>query len=622
MTELFINKERVYLGDGVSVKLVDENPYFTKSEKYTYDIEVPLKGNPNNLKIFGNLQRIDVSKTIVEMPAYIIADNRCVINGTATVTSVTEDKIKIQILSGTAELNFQSKYEKQYVNELNLGYATKPDGSTVGSDEQLRSYVDSLTPEERYKFMFGTFDQTKCCFFPVYKSEFSSSYNNLGLFRDSDGTYSVHMDSLYYYDNKENPIDISEGIRGNVKGRIAVQPYLGYVVRLVFQALGYSVLENHIETSALKNILIANANNVTDFGQCLPHWTVAEFMTHIEHFFGVVFRIDDSNKSVRIISREVFYTTGNSENIDRSLEEYTVSSDAEETKDISDSNISYSFAKVDTLLKIDDEIVKKAELKEFDTYEEAVQNTRVYNANRYGKIYDVKGKQYIFYGSTVEGEDEKTYALKEVNQFRNLTRNEKDESSSIELKIVPVEMYMGHQRWDNGAVMNLFLKIYGKFFQCPMMAPSNFTYEKENVNIQEEIEGNSNNGTDSQDLLEVAYNDGSLQTVQPDTGYSYKFPWPFVRTGDILNGEKNRGFSFELNQVDGRNTMYDAVFGQLSKINTKSEYCIKFITDKMPDVMKRFVIHNRTFICEKIEYKITAKGIDQEKTGYFYEANS
>ncbi len=59
MTELFINNKRINLNDSISIKLVDENSYFTDSSKYTYDVDVPLRGNSNNLKILGNLQRLD-----------------------------------------------------------------------------------------------------------------------------------------------------------------------------------------------------------------------------------------------------------------------------------------------------------------------------------------------------------------------------------------------------------------------------------------------------------------------------------------------------------------------------------------------------------------------------------
>lgn len=38
MTELFLDGNKVLVKEPISIKVVDENPYITKSGKYTYDI--------------------------------------------------------------------------------------------------------------------------------------------------------------------------------------------------------------------------------------------------------------------------------------------------------------------------------------------------------------------------------------------------------------------------------------------------------------------------------------------------------------------------------------------------------------------------------------------------------
>lgn len=602
MTELFINNKKIYLNDSISIKLVDENSYFTDSSKYTYDVDVPLRGNANNLKILGNLQRLDVNKVIVKMPARIVSDNKKIIDGTATVTSVSEDKIKIQILSGNAELNFVSKYEKQHIDELKLGYAKRADGVTFSNDEEVWKYVQAMSEDDRFKFLYGKYGDANYVFFPAYKNDFDACYNNSGyLDWGETGNYRVTLHRCYWHETAQRFEWVD-----SINGRLAAQPYFCYIIRLVFEKLGYTLAENQIENTPLKNMFIANANNISDFGQCLPHWTISEFMTHVEHFFGVIFRIDDADKTVRVIARNSFYTAENTEYVDKVLNEYTVSSDADETKDLSDSNLSYSFSNNDPYLKVDEDIISKAQKKEFanDAELSAFWKSTT-DENKCIYLYCADGKQYIDY------KIKEAHSLKEVNQFRNLVRNESSESSAIELKIVPVAMMLAHQIWDN---------YHSQKFECPVMAPSDFSYDAASINMQNLIEGNG--GTEkSQDIIEVAMNDGIKQMVTPE-GSKFYYPYPFVRTFDELKGENNRGFSFELNEVKGRTTMYDTVFGLLNKVNTKSEYCIKFISDKMPDVMKRFIINNKAFICEKIEYKIDAKGIAKEKTGYFYEADS
>ena len=56
--------------------------------------------------------------------------------------------------------------------------------------------------------------------------------------------------------------------------------------------------------------------------------------------------------------------------------------------------------------------------------------------------------------------------------------------------------------------------------------------------------------------------------------------------------------------------------------NTKAEYCFKFTDDIMPeDICNVFHIRNRKFICRRIEYTITERGVAPMKTGYFYETD-
>ena len=64
MVELFIDNKRVVLPANLSIKLTDENPILTESGKYSFDIELPLRGCAQNLKVFGPLDRFDVSKGV------------------------------------------------------------------------------------------------------------------------------------------------------------------------------------------------------------------------------------------------------------------------------------------------------------------------------------------------------------------------------------------------------------------------------------------------------------------------------------------------------------------------------------------------------------------------------
>lgn len=622
MTELIIeDKYRVDLNDKFSVKLTEENTYFTKSSKYTYDIEIPLKGNANNQKIFGFLNRIDVTKTTDTMKARIVADNRTIINGTAIITESSADNIKIQIVSGTAELNFISKNENVYIDELTLGYITKADGTAFATDTELINYANALSDTDRMKFLFGLYGDTNAVFYTVYKPSTGGYYNNL-IRKSKDGEAAETCSFLGLATIITGAIfDESFGDYKDPEGTIVAQPYLCYIIRRIMEVLGYTMIQNVIENTVLKNVFIANGEHITDFGQCLPHWTVSDFLTYMENFLGVTFIFDDVAKTVNILSRDSFFDALNVEQITTYEDEYSVSTDKDETKDITDSNIKYSFNAKDNWLQLDDEIMQNVEVKKFDNYKILTSYWQeLSDTEKQNYIYETGGVQYI---NIVEQITDTTTqnSLKEVNNYRNLVRNSSDNSSVLELKVVPVEMVKGKTTIVDGKSTKVGKYTWGAEFPViPVMNPSTYTYVEQLQSVQKMIEGETSDTGDKQLTMEVAMNDAQLMYIMTAQSIQTSYPYPFVLTNDLGKGELNRGFSFELNKVDGKTTMYDIVFGKLNKVETKSEYCIKFTTKEMPDVSKRFIIANKAFMCEKIEYKIDAKGISDEKTGYFYEA--
>lgn len=611
MNELYINNNKVHINEATSIKLIDENTYFTKSGKYTFDIEVPLKGCSENLKKIGHINRLDVTQSTVNMNARLIADGHKIIDGTATVTQVTEEKMKIQILSGNAEFNFQSKFQNLYIDEMDLGGVVDSYGNLY-SEENYVSFLSSLSAADRYKKMYGLYGETDFVFFPIHETQNDVIHNEVCY---------ITVDAIINIP-RTYTTDYIDGMWGYIYGdhhtTLAVQPYWCFIIRKIFNTLGYTISENQIESTVLKNAFIANAKRTLLFNQVLPHWTIAQFIEEVEHFFGIVIEADDSNKTIRIVRRTLYF---DQERVflNDVCDEFEVDVDDERSEDISDANISYAFESVDKYLRLDESITEVIEVKAFDNYSELQSYyDGLDDGSKKKYIYESGGRQYIDY------RDGDNRYLRKVNQFRNLNRNESEDT--IDLKIFPVQMELatvnvqGNKKYQiEGAD-----KFSNYWHYVVRMKADADDYNGRPDDVQGLIEGDLN-ANPNRDIIELAINDGAMQKIKWNEAAfrpwePFNYPWPFVLSDDLLNGEKNRGFSFELNQVDGIVTMHNLVFGSTMKINTQSELHVKFITNKMYSPMSLFIIRNKPYICKQIEYKVDNKGIDPQKTGYFYEA--
>ena len=100
------------------IKVTYENPFVKDSGSYTYDINFPM-AIPGNRRLFGNIQRFDVKKAVPDFEeCRLFVGNRLVISGKGTVTSVTNDMVKVQIVGGKSRIKYNSKFEKHFIDEM------------------------------------------------------------------------------------------------------------------------------------------------------------------------------------------------------------------------------------------------------------------------------------------------------------------------------------------------------------------------------------------------------------------------------------------------------------------------------------------------------------------------
>ena len=98
MTELYIDGVSVVLPDNFSTTIKRENPFFTHSGEYSYDITLSLK-EKTNAALFAHLNRLNsISELKSKRKAVLIANNRVYCNGTEVVTGWTETTVSIQVV--------------------------------------------------------------------------------------------------------------------------------------------------------------------------------------------------------------------------------------------------------------------------------------------------------------------------------------------------------------------------------------------------------------------------------------------------------------------------------------------------------------------------------------------
>jgi hypothetical protein len=140
MTELFLAREseswqRVFFESASGFKLIRENPYFTQADSYTLDVSIPMD-ILDNRRFFQNLQRMETSKAPAVMQCRLLVDNIPVIYGSARVTQVSGQSVKVQLIGGNSEINFLSGDNNDFIDQLPLGSVTT-DNTRTGVDKYI-----------------------------------------------------------------------------------------------------------------------------------------------------------------------------------------------------------------------------------------------------------------------------------------------------------------------------------------------------------------------------------------------------------------------------------------------------------------------------------------------------
>lgn len=612
MVRLTLNNLPAVIKAGFSIKLTQTNPYLTEAGSFTLDVTLPLKGCAENQRIFGAIHRPEMSLahlvgTRYEMRLLAVP---MVMDGYATVTSVSEMEVKVQLIAESSNL----KAEREIVNGQNI-YIDKLDLGTLPSQRSFE--VDG---DNGYL----------CSFFPVYSEADSCIVNKTMVYIGPTGNVQYrHFLTA----------EMADGAYS-----IAPQPYLYMVIEKVLEALGYIVRTNTIRSNWMSRIFIANAHADTVLAHLLPHWTVDEFLEEIRNFFGVYIIVE--GKNVDIIGRNEAYAGDGMVIIDikEVLDEHESDmNEDEEQKDISTANVAYD-SEYDQMLCLPDEVWENAIVKTFPNETQLAQWSSRTDADKtkseYLMVNREDGNCYAWLKNLQTG----AFEFSRVNCMPPLIRENPYDANTrrdidIKLRIVPVRMtpqLIPHkQEWvTDGLGWKTFYK--EEWVYVPMMTTSQTTgaiYQDYSINaaINPDSEDSEHEVTEKLDVIEVGYNPlASWQatfknkddvTTYCDIRTAFGVSVWKLEDGaywNIIMPGNNEQFRLTQNIAPSiRKTAMETDYD----IDTRCQHMISFLDGGIFPVKAVYNIKGKRYVCMKIEYTINERGLAPLKRGYFYELN-
>ena len=608
--EIRINGKQAALKKGTSFDYVAENRLFSGSDGYTLSITFPLKDCPENIAIFGNINRKDVSKSKVIFDCEI-RDRGFYKFGSVTITEITATEVKVQFLEGRSEQNFDTTFDDIYINELSLG-----DGS--------------LNPDGVPEYAWDPVKQSMKCVALPWVNDYSGNIQNLVDYDSSTGRYSWNKDC---------------------KGR-SWQPYLLYITKQICSAegVGYSYDFSAWEArEEFRYLLICNclpwAWDLPDFARALPHWTVAEFFEKLELFLNGEFTIDHRAKRITFAFTEAVLDSQEPVKLENVIDEHTTEVTIEEDK------CEYREAKNIYYKECDHQMWKfyscdwfintwKNYSSSFVSYnnmrELLAANARFRKVNQYGRgsnsikllyakdidtyfIMRALYKTLVYEYPLISGMPntyQMTMELRPLNIFGGRVVDESEDADELEIEFVPVCIDFTEEKYGN--CMFLSFSGYDETDTTESSFNWNIIERKREIDatlfqprtVQALEAGEEKKVAEYYDRIYIGWWNGAL-----DLAKYGKLPHPYAEDLEVLDDWSNYSnlhFSLRLN----RYTLHRS--GSFHSINPKIKTTFKFLSDTIPSPRAVFYIHGKRYLCEKITATFTENGMSQLLTGVFW----
>lgn len=621
MITCVINGMAAYPAASQSIKLTYANQYVTDDGEYSYDINFPMS-IMDNRRVFHNVSRFDVSKVTQKFnDCKLYVSGRLILSGVGTIISVTEAEIKLQIVGGKSRIKYNDRMTKHYIDEIaTFGTADKP-GYTVDKGwsqgfKNLQKINDIYRLDEDKSKFLGV--EGKWCFVPV-RDETNDMIANF-----------VGVDKTKQFIGYNAPFVMN----------LAVQPNLMYIFRKVVEYEGYTLKRNDFDCKPWNLLYIASAYKTRELRKALPHWSSYTFIEEFRKLFNATIVFDDIRKTCSVINASEL-TTADSVEIEP-LDEYTTDYDEDGSLSTSSTaNLEYNLG--DSANRDNYEVISKKVFNSFESFHseeisldnQFVSTTMLWSEKKKRQtIIENFGDYYIY----VEDENgKKSWELSGI--WSPLIRDESSEDY-VDLNISPAAQVVEDINFKTGLLED---KYYEK--RCLLSIPNNKEPDSKDCDIDEDGYSYTSvqDALDDESMLDTTEDEqecmniffilpGRVQIGGPNTTslswVGNKSRWPQFVTDYRINddyrycGIVDIFYDFYSLSLRKKSEIGTTCLGSLHdnglKIDNKNCLQVKFKSEVIPDPSNTYIIHNKKYVCEKIELEVKDDQIEPIFVGYFY----
>lgn len=574
MIEIFLDNRPVFRSDSKELKISCENPSLTESGSYTLEVEFPLS-IPQNLAVFGHISRIDIKKNPQHFTARIRAAGKEMFNGSAILTGVTQDTVKVQLVGGNAEANFFYRYEEQYVDELPFDVV---DLQAVAVENGANLSNESLTKEEKVALFGGIGVPKYYMQVPTY---------------DSTNDYYLN---LYKKDTLGVWVDIF------LMGHRTKAPSFLWVLRSVIEAMGYHVTRCDYDETPVQHMYIAYSGSMAGPGssiqlsdakilqQVLPHWKVQDFISQVQDFLNCTVEFLSVGKEARIIRN---IPANRQIQVLNVVDEFNVEISEDDNNDegILGTSTPY-YSTVDSKLK---DVWEYFEHKSFNTMQEVEAYAETLSEEEKCKILFETPTGTMFWDKHIN--------FGGLGVWRSLTPH--------------IGIWRGEKKLKE-------LKINSAFFpgvsgyNGTVAVPMTWSEEMGETSIWQAVDDDADYGNPHEDKEDAMY----VMYVYPGQLTNGGIPWPTGSTV-VYPGDNQGCWTMDLHlSAPSQQFSIGDLHSTALKPQDKVLQHFSFLSDEVPDVSSVFFIHGKRYMARKIEYSLKDDGVNPLMTGEFYELES